>query len=180
MENAAVYRRALAPIMFALGLIGIVAAGAGVLFTIGLSAFWWYWFAVAGVAVGMAFGLARRQAWRDQEPFWSRPTRRVAQAVLTPLVAGAMLTLALRYDATFLVGMWLLLYGCALRATGFFTVRGVDKLGWLFVLAGGAFLAMTWRSEYVLTASLAHAAMGVCFGGFHLACGFYLLITKRS
>jgi len=73
-----------------------------------------------------------------------------------------------------------LLYGCALRATGFFTVPGVDKLGWLFVMAGGLFLAVTWRSEYVFTATLAHAAMGVCFGGFQLSYGLYLSLTKRS
>ena len=68
----------------------------------------------------------------------------------------------------------------ALAATGFFTIRGVGELGWLFIIAGGLFLAVTWRSEHVLTTGLAHGAMGVCFGGFHLAYGLYLAASKKS
>ena len=35
-----------------------------------------------------AFLIARRQALKDREPFWSPPTRRVTQALVPPLLAG--------------------------------------------------------------------------------------------
>ena len=89
MERSAVYRRALAPIMLFAGVLGVVAAAAGLSFHLDSTrAFGLLWLGTAVVAVAGAFLIARRQAFKDNEPFWSPPTRRVAQALLPPLPLG--------------------------------------------------------------------------------------------
>src|ERR1035441_9883230 len=81
MERSAVYRRALAPIMLLTGTIGVLAAVAGLYFRMEESrAFAGLWIGTACAAVAGAFLLARRQAIKDQEPFWSSPTRRVGRS----------------------------------------------------------------------------------------------------
>ena len=53
-----------------------------------MRAFGALWLGTAAFVVAGAFLIARRQAIKDHEPFWSPPTRRVAQALLPPLLAG--------------------------------------------------------------------------------------------
>ena len=80
MERSAVYRRALAPVMIYNGLLGI--AGGVIGWACGLSspqAFVGFWTAVAVLGLSGSFLLVRRQALKADEPFWSPPTRRVAQ-----------------------------------------------------------------------------------------------------
>src|SRR6185369_6855051 len=89
MERSALYRRALAPIMILAGSIGIAAAVAGYYFSIVQPVgFVIYWFCIGAVVLCGAFLMVRRQAWQQAEPFWSPPTRRVAQAMLPALFAG--------------------------------------------------------------------------------------------
>src|SRR4051812_49753978 len=88
MERSAIYRRALAPIMTFLGLLGLVASVAGALLQMQSSLqFGTYWMGVSIVGLFGAFLLARRQAIKDREPFWSPPTKRVTQALLPSLFA---------------------------------------------------------------------------------------------
>src|ERR1035437_2180720 len=89
MERSAIYRRALAPIMLFVGTLGVVAAAAVLLFQLNsVRAFCGLWLGTAVVAVAGAFLIARQQAIKDKESFWSPPTRGVGQALLRPLVAG--------------------------------------------------------------------------------------------
>ena len=91
MERSAVYRRALAPIMLFLGVLGIVSSVAGTLLPMNTPArFLLYWLAISVTGLAGAFVLARREALRDKEAFWSPPTRRVAQALFPPLVTGGI------------------------------------------------------------------------------------------
>src|SRR5207245_9204620 len=79
MERSALYRRALAPIMTFNGVLGTLAAAAGVLANVDAPrTFLGYWMIVAVLAVSGSFLLVRRQALTDSETFWSPPTRRVA------------------------------------------------------------------------------------------------------
>ena len=108
MERSAIYRRALAPIMLFTGAIGVLAAAAGLRFKMQEPRqFAELWLGAAAVAVAGAFLLARRQAIKDQEPFWSPPTRRVGQALLPPLLCGLFVGAVLvMLDARLAVGLF--------------------------------------------------------------------------
>jgi hypothetical protein len=184
MERAALYRRALAPISLATGLMGAAAAAVGLLGRVDSPrAFALYWMVVGLVTLAVALLLIRRQALRDAEPFWSPPTRRVARAffpaMFVGLVVGVFLGLGPLANSMpwwALPVSWMLLYGCALHAAGFFMVRGIKLFGWVFVLAGCALLAARLPDG---SARQAHLAMGAAFGGLHLAYGLYLCFTER-
>jgi hypothetical protein len=193
MERAAVYRRALAPIMIFNGVVGLAAAALGWLLRIGPpQAFILYWAAVGVGAMAGSFLLVRRQALRESEPFWSPPTRRVTQAFLPPLTAGCIITIMafLREPpavhrpgfgppgvALWLPVAWLVLYGCAIHAAGFFMPRGMKLFGWALIIGGCAVLGADVVGR-VHTSACAHAVMGLFFGGFHLAYGVYLYFTE--
>ena len=92
MERSAIYRRALAPIMLFVGALGVASASIGILCRLdSLRAFGALWLGTAVVALAGALLIARRQALKDKEAFWSPPTRRVAQALIPPLLAGMCL-----------------------------------------------------------------------------------------
>jgi len=179
MERTAVYRRALAPVMGALGVTGLAAAalaGLAGIKTPGIFA--GYWLAVAALCLVEAFLLVRRQALADQEPFWSPPTRRVTQALGPAFFCGLAAGLAWPFmnpgEARLLPAIWMVLYGCALHSAGFFMPRGFKLFGWGFILAGCAWMAAAPASILV-----ANWAMGLFFGGAHGAYGLYLLSTEK-
>src|SRR5689334_21320835 len=91
MERSAVYRRALAPIMIFNGMVGLAggALGRGMHLS-SPQVFVGYWAGIGLLALGGSFMLVRRQAVKEAEPFWSPPTRRVAQALAAPLFIGSV------------------------------------------------------------------------------------------
>jgi hypothetical protein len=203
MERSALYRRALEPIMTFAGLVGIAAAIAGCFLRIESGAgFIGYWIGVAFAGVVGAFLLVRRQALKSVEPFWSPPTRRVAQALLPSLASGLLLGVWLliawsekpvadpltgMYDdagALFWVpAVWAVFYGCALHAAGFFTSRGLRLFGWLFIAAGITvlfWLLVVHRQDFPLASwEQSHWLMGFLFGFLQLAYGIYLYFTEK-
>jgi hypothetical protein len=186
MERAAVYRRALAPIMLFVGVMGMLAAVAGIALRVEASrAFGGLWLATAMVVVAGAFVIARRQALQDHEPFWSPPTRRVAQALLPPLVAGLLSSLILLvFDVGHLRRLFIfpnvLFYGCAVHSAGFFMPRGMKLFAWFFIALGGVALLVTSLMQADPNPALDHALMGFFFGVLHLAYGAYLYLTEKG
>jgi len=192
MERSALYRRALAPIMIYNGVVGLAAAGVGRSAAIGTPrSFTLYWSAVSVVAIVGSFLLVRRQALKESEPFWSPPTRRVTQAVLPALVAGLIIGVvsfaqatSAQPDVQSVLGMWLLpliwviLYGCAFHAAGFFMPRGMRLFGWSFILGGCALLAIGIPAG-ARPVDYSHGVMGLFFGGLHFAYGIYLYFTEQ-
>ncbi len=86
MERSALYRHALAPIMLFAGVIGVLATAIGFDSASGFAPILWR--ALVGSGDGTiagAFFIIRRQALKNNEPFWSPPTRRVAMALVPPL-----------------------------------------------------------------------------------------------
>jgi hypothetical protein len=186
MERSALYRRTLAPIMLYVGIVGALAGLGGIVIGIdGLAAFYTWWSSAAVLALAGAFLIARRQAIRDGERFWSPPTLRVTAAMAPPLAAGLVLSVALvMFEAAPPRGLFVLanalFYGCAVHAAGFFMPRGMKLFGWLVILlsaVGAAGLAVL--EPAVAGPRLAHAVMGTVFGVLHLAYGAYLYITER-
>jgi hypothetical protein len=193
MERSAVYRRALAPIMIFCGVMGIIGSVAGTLLHVdSMRGFVLFWSGVAVMALAGSFIMVRRQALKDSEPFWSPPTRRVAQALFPAFFIGLVASAAavvwgantegyeLRLDRQAVVLGWTWLFGCAVCSAGFFMPRGIKLFGWLFLLVGCVLLAFF----AVLPAALAkvgpHFLTGGIFGGLHLAYGAYLYLTERK
>ena|SRR2546426_12536247 len=191
MERAAVYRRALAPTTLVTGAVGLLASAVGWLADIGSPrAFGLYWVIVCIVTLASAFLVVRRQALKDSEPFWSPPTRRVAQALLPALFAGLVASLLMvlpvwrePLQVWWLPPIWMVLYGCAIHSAGFFMPRGMKLFAWIFIVAGCATLTViNGRSYAAGMPSLRHAhwIMGASFGGLHLAYGVYLCFTEKQ
>lgn len=188
MERSALYRRALAPIMIFNGIVGLAGGALGwVLHISSTQAFIGYWAAVGVFTLAGSFVLVRRQALKVSEPFWSPPTRRVAQALAPPLFAGSVSVLLPLLCPGWdflqpwgLPALWILLYGCALSAAGFFMQRGIKLLGWLFILCGCALMATRCHTGHSLSLADGHKVMAGVFGGLHLAYGVYLYFTEQS
>ena len=190
MERSALYRRALAPIMLFAGFFGILSAVIGLWFKLNsLPAFVEMWLITAAVVVAGCFLIARRQAIRDKEPFWSPPARRVVQAMLPSWLAGLMAAVIFQVVAVgdpqmvwWLPPIWMVLYGLGLYAAAFFMARGIRLFGWLFFLSGlGVLVILTIKSVlYSLPPFIyAHYLMGIFFGLGHLAYGAYLYSTEK-
>ncbi|MBI2926889.1 MAG: hypothetical protein HYY24_14425 [Verrucomicrobia bacterium] len=195
MERAAIYRRALAPVMLLTGGLGLVAAALGIGLKIDSPrGFIGYWMALSLLPLAGSYILVRRQSLRDGDPFWSPPTRRVTQALLPPLGAGLVAGLVLLIHmghpppgagaAENVVAMlwlplaWIVLYGCAMHAAGFFMPRGMKIFGWAFILGGCGFFALG-IPDAVPRHIYAHGLMGFFFGALHLAYGGYLYFTEK-
>ncbi len=74
---------------------------------------------------------------------------------------------------------WLLFYGCALHAAGFFMPRGMKVFGWVFI--GFACVIMFFLTFIDPEVQLnAHWLMGFFFGVLHLAYGAYLYLTEKE
>jgi hypothetical protein len=187
MERASVYRRALAPVAIAVGMLGIAAAGLaeGMGWT-GQNNFAGYWLGVGVVAGVTALLLVRRQALQADEEFWSPPTRRVVQ-VAAPLLLAVLglgvleiLSSPEKRDSIRLIALWMVLYGGALHASGFFMRRGLKLVGWIFVSLGAICLYLhTFGKVQWLDEAHAHWVMGWAFGANHLAYGVYLKLTAK-
>ena len=201
MERSALYRHALAPIMTTVGIIGFFAAVFGRLFKImSPTSFVTYWFVVAAIALTASFLMARRQTLQDAEPFWSPPTRRIAQALFPPLLAGFVLGgLVMVVDhlptesdpptgewpaswmfVTLLVPMWIILYGCAVHSAGFFISSGMRLFGLLLLILGCCSFLFTNNLSSQGLVNFAYIAMGSVFGLLHLLCGTYLAVTEKG
>jgi hypothetical protein len=175
------------------GTVGTLAAVSGCMFKIDSPrSFIGYWIGVGVVAVAVALFLVRRQALKDAEPFWSPPTRRVTQAMLPALAAGFIIGAVLLIhvgtaDAKIanVMGMlwlplgWVVLYGCALHAAGFFMPRGIRIFGWAFIIGGCGLFALG-IPDGVERLYYAHGVMGFFFGVLHLAYGIYLYFTEKG
>ena len=185
MERSALYRRALAPIMLLAGALGVAAAAVGILLHVNtFNGFLILWFATAALAIIGAFLIARQQALKEKESFWSPPTRRVTHALLPSLLSGMFwgifaAFLPVPFEMAFLVALvWISFYGLALHAAGFFVARGVRWFGWFFV---GLAIAIAILLLITKPDSLnAHWLMGLFFGVFHLAYGAYLYLTEKG
>ena len=188
MERSTLYRRALAPISLLTGVLGLVAAAGGWMFAIKTSrAFVGYWLAVSTVCITGAYLIARQQALKDAEPFWSSPTKRVTSALAPPLFVGlivGLLSVACPgwdfIQPWALPALWMVLHGCALHSAGFFMTRGIKLVGWIFVLCGCALMISRCFAEGPLSLRQGHLVMGAVFGGVHLAYGLYLRFTGKG
>ena len=131
----------------------------------------WIWLAAAVVAIVLvAFFLVSKT--RKQGLSLLRGVgRRFFLALLPPLGAGGILTAALFVAGAhqLIPGVWLLLYGAGVAASGVFSVPAVSFTGFGFMALGALALALPPAWSTLLLAS--------GFGGLHLVLG--VLILRR-
>jgi hypothetical protein len=181
------YRRALAPMTLLAGLLGLVAAGIGWFAQFDQPpVFVAFWMVTALIINAGALILVRKQAMKEQDAFWSSPTRRIALASAPGFLAAGLLTVAvyLRHAGhgeviPWLIVIWMLFYGCALCAAGFFMPRGIKLFGWLYLGLAAVLLFACWPQLLKLSVREHHLVMGAVFGGVHLAYGVYLHFTEK-
>jgi hypothetical protein len=186
MERSALYRHALAPVMMFAGSAGILGGIIGWRLRIESdSGFVLFWSGIAALTLAGAFILVRRQAVKDSEPFWSPPTKRVAQALVPAFTIGAFVAAIWACgendpdSSLILIPIWCWAYGCAICSAGFFVPRGMKWFGWLFILSGFCLVA-GFRPGLNLFNFSPHLLMGGLFGGLHLAYGIYLYFTEKK
>jgi hypothetical protein len=185
MERSAIYRRALAPIMTFTGLVGVVAGVAGWFLAMeSVRGFAGSWMGVSVLAIAGDYFLVRRQALKENETFWSPPTRRVTQAILPALFVGMVAGLVCIFwvddpqTIILLPVIWMLLYGCAIHAAGFFMPRGIRWFAWGFIVLACVLLISLRVAQAAVPLKFGHAEMGVFFGLFQLVYGIYLYFTE--
>jgi hypothetical protein len=129
------------------------------------------WLAEAFLAVAIGVASMAAKARRVRLSLFAGPARRFLLTLSPPLIAGAVLTIALAQSGltTFLPGVWLLLYGTAVVTGGAFAVRIVPVRGVGFMLLGAIALAAppSWGTAFL--------AAG--FGGLQIVFG--IRIAKR-
>jgi hypothetical protein len=187
MERATVYRAISAP----------AALVAGVL-SVGLS--WWQewqmgwggelgserftgeWLVVLVVVSLLNVGMLWRSACGRGEPFVSAGMKLALGALVPPLVAGFVLGMlaaeAAPRDPVQVSSCWILFYGLALRATGSFAPRSIQRLGLAFFVAGLlSFLPSVRQLAGPAVAPLFF--MALTFGLFHLVYAAAVFLSNR-
>jgi MFS family permease len=149
--------------------IGVTALAAGWIAQHRLPSdqFWiWLWEGILAFLLGIAalYGKSRQLSLS----LWTRPAKRALLSFITPLFAGALITLALyRLEQTALfAGLWLLLYGVAVVTAGAFSVRVVPVMGFCFLILGSIAL--------FTPPSFGNLWMMAGFGGLHMVFGFII------
>lgn len=129
----------------------------------------WSGAAVAAAAVG---GVALwRKARAAGQPLATGTGRKFGLALLPPVLAAGLLTVALARAGQYelLPAVWLLLYGAAVLAAGSFSVPPVPVMGGLFMTFGAVALVAPSAWDDLL--------LGLGFGALHV--GFGLVIARR-
>lgn len=126
------------------------------------------WMGAATVSLAVALVTMHRKARAAGVALLAGPGRKFTWNVIPPLLAGALLTLALTLAGTtaLLPGTWLLLYGSGVVAGGAFSVKAVPLMGLAFMLFGAVALFLPPGFE--------DAVMAVGFGGFHIVFGIII------
>lgn len=126
------------------------------------------WLTAALLALATGGWAMARKAATVSESVFNGPGRKFGLALLPPLVAGALLTVAVD-DQHVLPGLWLLLYGSGIITAGAHSERIVPGMGLCFMILGAAalFSPAQWGDWF----------MGLGFGGLHIFFG--AVIARR-
>ncbi len=129
------------------------------------------WCAEVVVALLIAGWSMDRKARAAKMPLLSGPGRKVAFSLSPPILAGALLTVAL-YRAGLvnaIPGLWLLLYGTGVITGGMFSISVVPLMGICFMALGAvALMAPPGFADWFMAAG---------FGGLHIVFG--IVIARR-
>ena len=131
------------------------------------------WLGVLAAALAASVYFTLEMARANGEPLWTRQARTVVLALLPAFIAALALSAALQRagQEALLPGVWMLLWGVGALAMGFFTPRVISLLGMVFLISGMVCLLLAPLNDVL--------AMGLTFGGIHLAYGFALTLGRH-
>ena len=126
------------------------------------------WLADAIVAVTIAAVMMYAKARRASVSLTEGPARRFFISYSAPLIAAALITLALVRANMFtpLPAIWLLLYGASFISSGAFSIRAVPIMGVCFMLLG--------LCACFVPLSIGNILLGAGFGILHIVFGFII------
>jgi hypothetical protein len=126
------------------------------------------WLADAAIAMVIAAITMFAKARNANVSFTAAPARRFFISYSAPLIAGALITLALIRAGMFapLPAVWLLLYGASFITSGAFSIRVVPVMGICFMILGVA--------ACFVPLSIGNILMGAGFGILHIIFGFII------
>ena len=151
-------------------LMGLIALGATALAWRAQGEMLWLaeWVGAAILSLAVAVFMMVRKSRAEGMTVMTGPGRKFMWNVIPPLVAGAVLTVALARVGMIelLPGTWLLLYGTSVVTGGSYSVRPIPVMGVAFMLAGVAALLSpaTWGDAF----------MAAGFGGLHIFFGIVI------
>lgn len=151
-------------------MMGLIALGAGLLALDVQNPLVWVttWLTAAFLSLAVAVLMMARKSRAEGVKLLTGPGRKFTWNVIPPLVAGAVLTVALTRSGLtdMLPGMWLLLYGTSVVTGGSYSVRPIPVMGAAFMLAGVAALLSpsAWGNAYMVSG----------FGGLHILFGIVI------
>ncbi|HYS52265.1 MAG TPA: hypothetical protein VER58_00705 [Thermoanaerobaculia bacterium] len=129
------------------------------------------WLIEAAIAAAIGAVTMWRKGLRAETSFMSGAARRFFISYFAPLVAGAVLTVAIMRGGTLepLPSVWLLLYGVAFVSSGAFSIRVIPVMGLCFMIFGmlAAFVPL----------AVGNLLLGAAFGGLHIIFG--LMIARN-
>jgi len=152
--------------------IGLTAIGASVIAQPLRERAWLtVWLVEAALAAVIGAITVAMKGRRAGTSFTTPAARRFFVGYLAPMLAGAILTVALSRAGAFLAmpAAWLLLYGTAFVSSGAFSIRVIPVMGVCFMLLGLAAAFVPF--------AVANALLGCGFGGLHVVFG--ILIARR-
>lgn len=170
MENAGSFTAVSGWGMVATGISALVAAAVA---STRQSPLAWLsvWLIAAVISLTLSAWAIGRKASRARMPLLSGPGRKFVLSFTPSVIVGAVLTAVLFRDGfvAVLPGLWLLLYGTGVIASGAFSVRIVPVMGLCFILSGIAAL--------ITPPAWDDAILAIAFGGLHI--GFGIAIARR-
>ena len=142
------------------------------------------WFTQAMLSFVIAGYAMVRKARAAGVPMLAGPGRKFVMSFLPPMLAGVVITVLFVAIglASFLPGVWMLVYGAAVIAAGAFSVRIVPVMGAAFMVVGTLALAAAAAPAVAAARGLSpyvfrDLLMAVGFGGLHVVFG--TLIARR-
>lgn len=154
-------------------LVGITALAAALIATRIRDEHDWMYVWACELPLALCIGglTMKRKAKAAQLKLLSGPGRKFTLSLAPPLLAGALLSVALAHEdaVDILPGLWLLLYGTGVMTGGAFSVKVVPVMGVCFMVLGAIalFTPISWGNFL----------MAGGFGGLHIIFG--TIIARR-
>lgn len=193
LERSQVYRAVSAPAALCGGLMALIASG----YTIKTSQldfsgrieprqFLAMWLGILVLTVVLNLLLLYREARKRGQAFVSEGMRMAFRAFMPPMLVGGILSFCLIWfndDVKLAALVWILCYGLGLLATAHFSPRSLVRLGWAFLIAGGAlsllYFAKGGLGMFQNDEAPASLFLGLTFGVLHILYAAAVFIRRK-